>query len=135
MNPYDPNQQTNSLLNDYPLEGLSKTSYNAELYYSVPKVEARLAYNWRERYLLTTAAANLNIPAFADDFGQLDASLQWKFSRSMSVGVEAVNLTRSKFKVLVDNDVAGGVGNGAGLTYHNWVDSDRRYTVYVRASF
>ncbi len=135
VNPYDPNQQTNSLLNDYPLEGLSKTSYNAELYYSVPKVEARLAYNWRERYLLTTAAANLNIPAFADDYGQLDASLQWKFRESMSLGVEAVNLTRSKFKVLVDNDVAGGVGNGAGLTYHNWVDSDRRFTVFVRASF
>jgi TonB-dependent receptor len=135
VNPYDPNQQTNSVLNDYPLEGLSKTSYNAELYYSVPKVEARLAYNWRERYLLTTAAANLNVPAFADDYGQLDASVQWKFTDTMSVGVEAVNLTREKFKVLVDNDVEGGVGNGAGLTYHNWVDSDRRFTVYLRASF
>jgi len=135
VNPYDPNQQTNSTLQDYPLEGLSKTSYNAELYYSVPKVEARLAYNWRERYLLTTAAANLNIPAFADDYGQLDASLQWRFMETMSLGVEAVNLTRSKYKVLVDNDVDGGVGNGAGLTYHNWVDSDRRYSIYVRASF
>ena len=134
-NPYDPNQQTNSQLQDYPLEGLSKTSYNAELYYSVPKLEARLAYNWRERYLLTTAAANLNIPAFADDYGQLDASLQWKFMETMSVGVEAVNLTRSKYKVLVDNDVTGQPGNGAGLTYHNWVDSDRRYSIYMRASF
>jgi TonB-dependent receptor len=135
VNPYDPNQQTNSLLNDYPLEGLSRTSYNAELYYAVPKVEARLAYNWRERYLLTTAAANLNIPAFADDYGQLDASVQWKFTENMSLGVEAVNLTREKFKVLVDNDVTGGAGNGAGLTYHNWVDSDRRFTLYMRAAF
>ena len=135
VNPYDPNQQTNSLLKDYPLEGLSKNSYNAELYYSMPKVEARLAYNWRERYLLTTAAANLNIPAFADDYGQLDASLQWKFTDKMSFGLEAVNLTREKFKILVDNDVVGSPGNGAGLTYHNWVDSDRRVTVYVRATF
>ena len=135
LNPYDPQQQTNSLLNDYPLEGLSKRSYNAELYYSVPQVEARLAYNWRSRYLLTTAAANLNIPAFADDYGQLDASLQWKFKENMSFGVEAVNLIRSKFKILVDNDVVGQAGFGAGMTYHNWVDSDRRYTVYLRASF
>jgi TonB-dependent receptor len=134
-NPYDPNQQANSQLQDYPLEGLSKTSYNAELYYSVPAVEARLAYNWRERYLLTTAAANLNIPAFADDYGQLDASVQWKFTERMSVGLEAVNLTHSQYKVLVDNDVAGGAGNGAGLTYHNWVDSDSRYSIYFRASF
>jgi TonB-dependent receptor len=135
VNPYDPNQQTNSLLEDYPLEGLSKNSYNAELYYSVDAVEARLAYNWRERYLLTTAAANLNIPAFADDYGQLDASLQIKATENLSFGLEAVNLLRSKFKVLVDNDVTGGPGNGAGLTYHNWVDSDRRLTVYLRASF
>lgn len=134
-NPYDPNQQLNSQLSDYPLEGLSKTSYNAELYYSLPKVEARLAYNWRQRYLLTTAAANLNIPAFADDYGQLDASLQWKFTDSMSFGLEAVNLTREKFKILVDNDVAGQPGDGAGLTYHNWVDSDRRVTVFLRATF
>ena len=134
-NPYDPNQQVNSTAEDYPLEGLSKTSYNAELYYSMPAFEARLAYNWRERYLLTTAAANLNIPAFADDYGQLDASVQWKFTERMSVGVEAVNLTHSKYKVLVDNDVVGGAGNGAGLTYHNWVDSDSRYSIYFRASF
>ncbi|HTU67690.1 MAG TPA: TonB-dependent receptor, partial [Steroidobacteraceae bacterium] len=135
VNPYDPQQQTNSLLNDYPLEGLSRRSYNAELYYSIPQLEARLAYNWRERYLLTTAAANLNIPAFADDYGQLDASLQWKFRENMSFGLEAVNLIRSKFKILVDNDVVGQSGNGAGLTYHNWVDSDRRFTVFLRASF
>jgi TonB-dependent receptor len=135
VNPYDPNQQTNSTLQDYPLEGMSKTSYNAELYFAIPKLEARLAYNWRERYLLTTAAANLNIPAFADDYGQLDGSVQWKFTDSMSFGVEAVNLTRSKFKVLVDNNVAGQPGNGAGLTYHNWVDSDRRFALFLRASF
>jgi TonB-dependent receptor len=134
-NPYDGSQTVNSRLDDYPLEGLSKTSYNAELYYSMPKVEARLAYNWRERYLLTTAAANLNIPAFADDYGQLDASLQWKFMDTMSVGVEAVNLLHSKYKVLVDNDVIGQSGDGAGLTYHNWVDSDSRYSIYFRATF
>jgi hypothetical protein len=53
----------------------------------------------------------------------------------MSVGLEGVNLLRSKFKVLVDNDVQNGVGDGAGLTYHNWVDSDRRFSIYMRASF
>jgi TonB-dependent receptor len=134
-NPYDGNQTVNSRSEGYPLEGLSKTSYNAELYYSMATVEARLAYNWRERYLLTMAAANLNIPAFADDYGQLDASLQWKFTQTMSVGVEAVNLLHSKYKVLVDNDVVGQSGDGAGLTYHNWVDSDSRYSIYFRATF
>lgn len=129
QNPYDPNQQTNSRFDDYPLEGLSKTSYNAELYYSTERFEARAAYNWRERYLLTMAAANLNVPAWADDYGQLDASVQWKLTDSATIGVQAVNLTEAKYRILVDNL------NGAGITYHNWVDSDRRYSMFVRMVF
>ncbi len=128
QNPYDQNQQTNSRLEGYPLEGLSKTSYNAELYYSTDRFEARLAYNWRERYLLTMAAANLNVPAWADDFGQLDASVQFNVTPQVKVGIQAVNLSDSTYKVLVDNL------NDAGLTYHNWVSSDRRYSLFVRCS-
>jgi TonB-dependent receptor len=129
QNPYDPNQQTNSRFDDYPLEGLSKTSYNAELYYSTERFEARTAYNWRESYLLTMAAANLNVPAWADDYGQLDASLQWNLTDSATVGVQAVNLTEAKYGILIDNL------NDAGITFHNWVDSDRRYTMFVRMNF
>jgi TonB-dependent receptor len=127
-NPYDTNQQTNSRLQGYPLEGLSKTSYNAELYYSTDRFEARLAYNWREKYLLTMAAANLNVPAWADDFGQLDASLQFNVTPNITVGLQGVNLSDSTYKVLVDKL------NDAGLTYHNWVSSDRRYSLFVRYS-
>jgi TonB-dependent receptor len=128
-NPYDTGQQTNAQLTDYPLEGLSKRTYNAELYYSLPTFEARLAYNWRSKYLLTTAAANLNVPAFAGDYGQLDASVQWQFWKGLTIGAQAVNLTTSKYKVLIDNL------NSAGISYHNWVDSDRRYSIFLRGSF
>ncbi|GFE87614.1 TonB-dependent receptor [Steroidobacter agaridevorans] len=129
-NPYDENQRDNSALDGYPLEGLSKTSYNAELYYSTQRFEARLAYNWRERYVLTMAAANLNIPAWADDYGQLDGSVTWNVSQKLKVGLQAVNLTDAPYRILVDNFV-----DNTGLTYHNWVSADRRYNVFVRASF
>jgi TonB-dependent receptor len=128
-NPFDANQQVNSRIQNYPLEGLSKASYNAELYYSVNRFEARLAYNWREKYLLTTAAANLNIPAWADDYGQVDASVQVGVTDNSSIGIQAVNLTDEKFGILVDNL------NSAGLTFHNWVDADRRYSMFVRVKF
>jgi TonB-dependent receptor len=128
-NPFDANQQVNSRIQGYPLEGLSKTSYNAELYYSVNRFEARLAYNWREKYLLTMAAANLNIPAWADDYGQVDASVQVGVTDNSTIGIQAVNLTHEKFGILVDNL------NGAGLTPHNWVDADRRYSMFVRVKF
>ena len=129
-NPYDENQRDNSALDGYPLEGLSKTSYNVELYYSTPRFEARLAYNWRERYVLTMAAANLNIPAWADDYGQLDGSVTWNATQKIKVGLQAVNLTDAPYRILVDNFV-----DNTGLTYHNWVSADRRYNVFVRASF
>jgi TonB-dependent receptor len=129
-NPYDENQRDNAALDDYPLEGLSKTSYNAELYYSTQRFEARLAYNWRERYVLTMAAANLNIPAWADDYGQLDGSVTWNVTQKLKVGLQAVNLTDAPYRILVDN-----FEDKTGLTYHNWVSADRRYNVFVRASF
>jgi TonB-dependent receptor len=129
-NPYDDQQLDNAVLADYPLEGLSKTSYNAEVYYSTALWEARLAYNWREKYVLTMAAANLNIPAWADDYGQLDASVHFNVRSNIKVGVQAVNLTDATYRVLVDNYV-----DRTGLTYHNWVSSDRRYSVFVRATF
>jgi outer membrane receptor protein involved in Fe transport len=108
---------------------LSKTSYNAELYYSTERFESRIAYNWRESYLLTMAAANLNVPAWADDYGQLDASVQWNLTDTATIGVQAVNLTEAKYGILIDNL------NDAGITFHNWVDSDTRYSMFVRMSF
>jgi hypothetical protein len=48
----------------------------------------------------------------------------------VKVGVQAVNLTDSTYRVLVDNIV-----DNTGLTYHNWVSYDRRYSMFVRASF
>ena len=42
---------------------------------------------------------------------------------------EVVNIGRTKLKELIDNQ------NGAGLTYHNIVDSDRRFGIYLRGNF
>jgi len=130
VNPYDTGTVLNSQLADYPLEGLSPHAYNAELYYSVPAFEARLAYNWRSRYLLTINAANINLPVWQEAYGQLDGSVQWRFlNQHLSLGAEVVNIGRTKLKELIDNQ------NGAGFTYHNIVDSDRRFGIYLRGNF
>jgi outer membrane receptor protein involved in Fe transport len=76
------------------------------------------------------AAANLNIPAWADDYGRLDGSVHFNVNPKLKIGLQAVNLTDATYRVLVDNFV-----DRTGLTYHNWVSSDRRYNVFVRASF
>ncbi len=132
-NPYDSSQLTNITTHgeELPLEGLSKKSYNLAALYDLGKVSARLAYNWRERYLLTTTAANINIPAWYDDYGQLDGSVFYTVNDKIKIGFQAVNLTNTKTKILVS--YPGRLEEG--LTGHNWVVADRRYSVVLRGTF
>jgi TonB-dependent receptor len=132
-NPYDTTQVGNIRNNgdEMPLEGLSKKSYNVAALYDLGKVSARLAYNWRERYLLTTTAANINIPAWYDSYGQLDGSVFYTVSDNLKVGFQAVNLTNTRTKILVSYPGRP----EEGLTKHNWVVADRRYSVVVRGTF
>ncbi len=132
-NPYDATQVGNIRNNgeELPLEGLSKKSYNLAALYDLGKVSARLAYNWRERYLLTTTAANINIPAWYDDYGQLDGSVFYTINDKLKVGFQAVNLTNTKTKILVSYPGR----QEEGLTKHNWVVADRRYSVVLRGTF
>ncbi|PHY21227.1 TonB-dependent receptor [Caulobacter sp. BP25] len=133
-NPYDTSQVSNLVggaRDDLPLEGLSKKSYNVAALYDLGKVSARLAYNWRERFLQTTSAANINIPAWFDDYGQLDGSVFYTIDDNLKVGFQAVNLTNTKTKVLVSYPG----DSAAGLTAHNWVVADRRYSIVLRGTF
>ncbi|MDI1365725.1 MAG: TonB-dependent receptor [bacterium] len=132
-NPYDTTQVGNITKHgdELPLEGLSKKSYNVAALYDLGKVSARLAYNWRERYLLTTTAANINIPAWYDDYGQLDGSVFYTVNDNLKVGFQAVNLTNTRTKILVSYPGKP----EEGLTGHNWVVADRRYSLVLRGTF
>jgi len=131
VNPYDNTQIANSAAEELPLEGLSKKSYNVAALYDLGKVSARLAYNWRERYLLTTTAANINIPAWYDDYGQLDGSVFYTVNEGLKIGFQAANLTNSRTKILVSYPGRP----EEGLTAHNWVVADRRYSIVLRGTF
>lgn len=130
--PYDATQIQNSKSPGLPLEGLSRTSYNLTGLYDLGPWSARVAWNWREKYLLTTSAANINIPAWAGNYGQLDASVFYSLTQNLKVGVEAANLTDSRYQVLVSYPV---VVNNPGMTGHNWVDADRRFSLVLRGQF
>jgi TonB-dependent receptor len=125
-NPYDSTQVTNAKVN-LPLEGLSKTSYNLALLYDKGPISARAAYNWRSRYLMTTSAANLNIPAWAEGYGQLDASFLVSVGSHFKVGVQGSNLLNAT--TIVD------IGQPNARTRHNYVLTDRRFTFVLRGQF
>ncbi|GAB3508891.1 TonB-dependent receptor [Pseudoxanthomonas daejeonensis] len=77
----------------FALSGLSDTA-NAVLMYENYGWSARLAWNWRDEYLL---AANQNgnnrNPYFVEEYKQFDLAVAYSFSDHLSVSLEAINLT------------------------------------------
>lgn len=127
VNILDTNQTTGAADQTLPLEGMSRWSYNANLMYERGRVSARLAWNWRERYLLTTSAANINAPVWSENYGQLDSELFVTVYDNIKVGVQGTNLLNSRTYL----DVGGAVL----APRYSWTDTDRRYAIAVRALF
>lgn len=75
----------------FALIGLSD-SYNVTGIYDANGITARLAYNWRGKFLSGVNRGGARNPVFFDDFGTLDASVTWDFSPNLSFSLEAVNL-------------------------------------------
>jgi len=127
VNVLDTNQTTGASDQTLPLEGMSRWSYNANLMYEKGRVSGRLAWNWRERYLLTTSAANINAPVWSENYGQLDAEMFVTVIDNIKIGVQGTNLLNSRTYL----DVGGAVL----APRYSWTDTDRRYAIAVRALF
>jgi TonB-dependent receptor len=125
VNVFDSNQTTNAADQTLPLEGMSKYSFNLAGVYEKYGISARLAYNWRSRYLLTTSAANLNAPVWNESYGQLDASAMYQVTSFLKLGVQVTNLTKSP--VYMD------VGGATLAPRYSWNVSDRRIAFLARA--
>ncbi|MFC3034599.1 TonB-dependent receptor [Pseudoalteromonas fenneropenaei] len=85
-----------------PFQGMSKNSYNAVVYYEQYGFQARLAYNWRSRYLVDPEA--WGGPAWIKDYGQLDASASYDIYENISIFAEASNLTNNRHWGYVKRD-------------------------------
>ncbi|MDZ4261313.1 MAG: TonB-dependent receptor, partial [Pseudomonadota bacterium] len=116
-------------LTSVPLQGQSKHTANLVLMYEKDDWSARLAYNWRSKYLLTTRDVISKYPLWNDDAGFLDGSVFYKFNDSISIGLQATNLldTESKTIMILDD---GGTQAG-----RSWFIQDRRVSAVVRATF
>jgi TonB-dependent receptor len=80
-------------VDQFALTGLSDTA-NAAFMYEKYGWSARLAWNWRDQYLI---AANQNgssrNPYYVEPYQQLDLSVSYAITDNLSVGFEAINLT------------------------------------------
>ena len=111
-----------------PLQGQSKETFNFVAMYEKDAINARIAYNWRSKYLLTTRDVISKAPLWNDDRGQVDASFFYNFD-NFTVGLQGTNLTNSVSKTsMILNDELLATGR-------SWFESDRRIAFVVRANF
>lgn len=88
-----------NLTNKFALTGLSNSA-NAVLFYDKHGIEARIAYNWRDRFLQYLAPPPLNGAGQAvtqvRPYSQIDASATYHVTPQVSVFVEGANLANSR---------------------------------------
>jgi TonB-dependent receptor len=78
-----------------PLPGLSKNNYNLIGFYEDALFSVRVAYTFRDKYLISMQSAASGGSLYQASTGQLDASAQINLTKSVRLIVEGVNLNKS----------------------------------------
>ncbi|QJE02084.1 TonB-dependent receptor [Massilia forsythiae] len=134
---------------DLPLQGLSRKTVNLALMYEQGPIQARVAYNWRSRYLAgvnvfgtrDTNGTDTNpasptrgqhnvawgLPLWQEAYGQVDASIFWNVNDKFRIGLEAQNLNDAISKQTMQQH--------AGTFGHAWFATGPRYTVQASYNF
>ena len=105
------------------LDGLSETSYNMVAYYENETFGARLAYNYRDKFV-NNGTNYFGDGSFTNEYKQLDFSASYNVTENISIDFEALNLTN---EVQIQTN---SLGVNRGLE-----DVGSRFTLGVRASF
>ena len=72
------------------------------LYYDKNGLQARVAYNWRDKFL----AGKDQDPYYIKSYGQFDVSASYEFRKGLTVFVEGINITNADRTGVRRNDKA-----------------------------
>jgi len=75
----------------FALVGLSDTA-NLVLMYENDDLQARVAYNWRDKFL-NTQAQYINEPGYTEAYAQIDFNVAYQVTEELSVFFEGINIT------------------------------------------
>lgn len=78
------------------LPGQSDQNYNAGLFYENSGFNARLAYNWRSKFVDSISLAGRDLDIYWDKRGQLDFTTSYQINERFQIYGEASNLTDSR---------------------------------------
>ena len=128
-----------------PLIGVSRNTFNLALLYDQGPISARVAYNWRSRYLQGvnvngtqgtdgTSPSNPTVhnlawglPIYADGYGEMDAGVFYKIDDHFTIGLEGTNLTDSTYKQSMQQHI--------GMMGRAYFTSGPSYNAQLRYSF
>ena len=122
--------QTTVDIGNLPLEGLSRHTVNFAPFYDHEKWSARLAYSWRDDFLLTIRDVIVPFqPIMHEATGQLDGSIFFSVNDSWKVGFQGVNLLNETIRTsaIVNDDLQ--------TAPRSWFMNDRRYSLILRGHF
>lgn len=114
---------------EVPLQGQSRHTANFVLMYEKEDWSARLAYNWRSRYLITTRDVISKAPLWYDNHGQLDGSIFYNVNENLTVGLQFTNLTDAQTETVMQLNTEGFEAG------RSWFTIDRRASLVVKANF
>ncbi len=114
-----------------PLEGLSRHTVNAAVFYEKGPVSLRAAYNWRSKYLLTPADVIFPYTSiYQDAGGQLDASAFINLNKYLKIGVQGVNLANQ-----VVRTQQAYISGSTETAPRSYIVNDRRFSFALRGTF
>ncbi|MGS2722655.1 TonB-dependent receptor [Porticoccus sp. GXU_MW_L64] len=87
---------------DISFPGVSDLSYNITGYYDNGPLQARLAYSYRDDFLLNPSDVFTN-QIFVEEFGQLDASVSFDITDNFTLSLEFLNLTDENLERTTSN--------------------------------
>ena len=85
----------------FAITGLSD-SYNLIGFYDKDGLQARIAYNWRDKFLTSTVGVSgtANNPQYVEDYGQLDFNVSYEIRDGITLFVEGINVTDETTRVV-----------------------------------
>ncbi len=97
---YTEGQTTSSIVPnqaDRPFAGMSKWSYNVVGLYERAGISARLAYNWRSKFVQLYNDGNSGLDLITAPTSSLDGSISYKFNERVSLTLNGSNLLDFKY--------------------------------------
>ena len=124
-------------INPHALEGMSNDSYNLIAMYEKGPWAARLAYNWRSMYLVSSLDCCVGLPIWQKAQGLLDGSIRYKVNDQIELSLEGTNLLGSDTVLMqqVAGDTTATPNAARVLMPDAWYKNDRRFQFGIRLKY